>query len=384
MTQSKTLKAKGKRQKAVILAIDTSCDETSIAVSHGLHTFSNIVASQVEFHREFGGVVPHLAKRKHQEFLQPTYQKALKTARVSEQDLTHLAITIGPGLAPALEAGIAFAKQLAQKLQLPLIPINHMEAHLLSSFTQNRNGKAPLYPETAPLPLLGLLISGGHTQLVLMKDFDNYQLLGETLDDAIGEAFDKAAKMLGLGYPGGPIIELLAKEGQPTYPLPIPLQHDKRLAFSYSGLKTALLYQIQKNPPHSRQDIANYAASFQYAATLHLTQKLKLAINQTKPRGILLGGGATANLYIRSQVRKTAKKHGLKVFIPYTKKLFGDNAAMIATAAYFHLAGTVPNRNARGATSSRASLQVKGTVPKNKIIPPSQLSSLDRLPNLSF
>ena len=364
MTQLKTLKARGKRQEIIILAIDTSCDETSIAVSHGLRTLSNIVASQVEFHREFGGVVPHLAKRKHQEFLQPTYQKALKTARISEQDLTHLAITIGPGLAPALEAGIAFAKQLAQHLNLPVIPINHMEGHLLSPFTQNRNCKAPLYPETTPLPLLGLLISGGHTQLVLMKDFGNYQLLGETLDDAIGEAFDKAAKMLGLGYPGGPIIELLAKEGQPIHQLPIPLQHDKRLAFSYSGLKTAFLYQIQKNPPQSRQDLANYAASFQHAATLHLTQKLELAINQIKSSlptpigGILLGGGATANLYIRSQVRKTAKKYGLKIFIPYTKKLFGDNAAMIATAAYFKI------------------LNTKYSIPDT--------NQLDRLPNLSF
>ena len=342
----------------IVLAIDTSCDETSIAISRNLHTLSNIVASQVEFHREFGGVVPHLAKRKHQEFLQPTYQKALKTAHIQEKDLTHIAVTIGPGLAPALETGIAFAKQLAQKLKLSIIPINHMEGHLLSPFTQNKNGKAPLHPNTAPFPLLALLISGGHTQLVLVHRIGHYQLLGETLDDAVGEAFDKAARMLGLGYPGGPIIELLAQEGQPIHSLPIPLRHKKTLDFSYSGLKTALLYKIRQNPPKSRQDIANYAASFQYAATLHLTQKLKLAIKQTKPKATILAGGAAANLYIRQKVRQSAKKHNLKVFIPYTKKLFGDNAAMIATAAYFKI------------------LNTKYSIPNT--------DNLDRLPNLSL
>ncbi len=345
----------------IILAIDTSCDETSIAISYGLRTLANIVASQIEFHKEFGGVVPHLAKRKHQEFLQPTYQKALKTAHLNEKDLTHLAITIGPGLAPALETGIAFVKQLAQRLSLPVVPVNHMEGHLLSPFTQNRNGYAPLYSNTAPFPLLALLISGGHTQLVFTPAIGQYQLLGETLDDAVGEAFDKAAKMLGLGYPGGPIIEVLAKEGQPIHQLPIPLSHTKQLAFSYSGLKTALLYKIQKKPPKSRQDIANYATSFQRATTIHLTQKLKIAIQQTQPKGIILAGGAAANLYIRKHIRQIAHQFKLKVFIPYTKKLFGDNAAMITTVAYFKISGTA-----------------------TEIIIPSRLSSLDRLPNLSF
>src|SRR3990170_1893057 len=196
-----------------ILAIDTSCDETSVAVTLNNRVLSNVISFQVEFHREYGGVVPFLAKRMHEQLITPTILTSLMQSRVvkSVGDVDAVAVTVGPGLAPALEIGIAKARQLSLEFQKPLIAVNHMEAHLLSSFATNAQGNGPFAKTIPRFPILGLLVSGGHTQLVLMKGFCKYQLLGETLDDAAGEAFDKVAKMLELGYPGGPIISELAK-----------------------------------------------------------------------------------------------------------------------------------------------------------------------------
>jgi len=319
-----------------ILAIDTSCDETAVAISQDRRIVSNVIASQINIHKKWGGVVPHLAKRAHQDKIDHVLKQALQRAKTKPQQLQAIAVTFGPGLAPALEIGILKAKDLTKKHQKPLIAINHMEAHLLSSFALNSKNNGPLKSYSKNhFPILGLLVSGGHTQLVLVKSIGNYQLLGETLDDAAGEALDKLAKMLKLGYPGGPIIEIMAKKGKPDkIPLPVPMQHSKDLNFSFSGLKTAALYTIQKTKL-TKQFTYDMAASFQQAIALSLTTKLKKAIIQHQPKTILLGGGVISNLYIRNQIRQAIKPFNLPLHLPYSSKLLTDNAAMICLPAYF-------------------------------------------------
>jgi len=321
-----------------ILAIDTSCDETSVAITRDDRVLANIVASQIAWHQEYGGVVPNIAKRMHQQLIEPAIKQALRQARIkNRKTIDAIAVTVGPGLAPALEVGITKAKKLALKLKKPLVAVNHMEGHLLASLAKNSCGNGGFKPR---FPILGLLVSGGHTQLVLMKDFGDYQLLGETLDDAAGEAFDKVAKMLDLGYPGGPIISELAKKGQPKYDLPIPMMRSPGLDFSFSGLKTACLYKIQSSKSKvqkNRQFYCDFASSFEAAASRALTVKLKRAIKQIRPKQIVLGGGVINNLRIRREARRVARQFGLKVFIPYSKKLFTDNAAMIGICAWYQV-----------------------------------------------
>lgn len=319
----------------LILSIDTSCDDTSVAVISNDLVLSNIISSQVEFHKEYGGVYPMLAKRMHQQSIDPAIAEALKRAKISFEKIDAIAITIGPGLAPALEVGVAKAKELAKRFKKPLIGVNHMEGHLLSSFARNSKGIGPFSKRKPRFPILGLLVSGGHTQLVLMMDFGKYRLLGETLDDAAGEAFDKVARMLDLGYPGGPIISELAKKGNPKYELPVPMMGSKDLNFSFSGLKTACLYKLQKLPkPWNKQFYCDFAASFEKAAIEALMIKLKRAIIIYQPKQIVLGGGVINNLKLRKEARKAVRKSNLEVFIPYDKKLFTDNAAMIGVCAW--------------------------------------------------
>ncbi|MGB9911279.1 MAG: tRNA (adenosine(37)-N6)-threonylcarbamoyltransferase complex transferase subunit TsaD [Microgenomates group bacterium] len=339
-----------------ILAIDTSCDETSVAITEDDKVLVNIVSSQIKYHQKYGGVVPHLARQIHQKFLPLAIKEALKRGGKKFKDINSLAVTIGPGLAPALEVGIAEAKKLAHIYQLPIIAVNHMEAHLLSSFAKNSKGKGGFSPV---FPIIGLLVSGGHTQLVLMKNFGDYKLLGETVDDAAGEAFDKVAKMLNLGYPGGPIISQLAKEGKPKYQLPIPMIKSGDLNFSFSGLKTACLYFLEKIPEEkkNRQFICDFCASFEKTVALALAIKLEMAIKKYHPHQIVLGGGVINNLTIRKEIRKVAKKFNLKVFIPYTSKLLTDNAGMIGVCAWYQAK--------------------KGDFVKD-------IKKLDRLPNLNF
>ena len=349
-----------------ILAIDTSCDETCAAVSCGRKILSNVISSQINIHQEYGGVVPHLAKRAHQDKIAWVVKEALQRAKLTRQiqilpaqsdsvheqakfriaeSLSAVAVTIGPGLAPALEVGIAFAKKLALKYEKPLIAVNHMEGHLLSSLAKPNTSevKSASWRTTSEVdfPALGLLASGGHTQLVLVKSIGNYELLGETLDDAAGEALDKLAQMLKLGYPGGPIIEQLAKLGNPdAINLPIPMQHSQDLNFSFSGLKTAALYIIQKKGSELLESSEprfayNMCAAFQQAIAKSLIIKLSKALAIYQPKSLLLGGGVFANLYFRAQIRSMAKQHALPLYFPYSKKLFTDNAAMIAVAAFF-------------------------------------------------
>jgi N6-L-threonylcarbamoyladenine synthase len=334
------------KKNFTILAIDTSCDDTCAAVVCDGRVLSNVIASQVEFHKAYGGVYPMLAKRKHQEFIEPTINEALRRAGLRWSKIDALGVTVGPGLAPALEVGIAEIKELAEKYKKPVIAVNHMEGHLLSSFARNSQERGAFSNTEPRFPILGLLVSGGHTQLVLMKGFGEYRLLGETLDDAAGEAFDKVAKMLGLGYPGGPIISELAKTGRPIYGLPVPMTNSGDLNFSFSGLKTACLYKLQKlgfvaDKPAlakalaGRQFYCDFAASFEKVLVESLMIKLKKAIEQCQPKQIVLGGGVINNLPLRKAARKVAKKHGLRVFQPYHKILFTDNAAMVGVCAWY-------------------------------------------------
>ena len=325
------------KKNFTILAIDTSCDETSAAVTDDDHVLSNIVSSQVEFHQKYGGVVPNIARRMHQQLIKPVINEALKRAGKTIDKIDALAITVGPGLAPALEVGISTTKNLAAEYQLPIIAVNHMEAHLLSAFAKNSKGNGSFTKTKPKFPILGLLVSGGHTQLVLMKNFGKYQLLGETVDDAAGEAFDKVAKMLNLGYPGGPIISELAKNGKPKYELPIPMVGSKDLNFSFSGLKTACLYKLQKIPKKqkNRQFICDFSSSFEKTVAQALIIKLKKTIEIYQPKQIVLGGGVISNITIRREARKVAGKFGLRVFVPYTQKLFTDNAAMVGVCAWY-------------------------------------------------
>ena len=266
-----------------------------------------------------------------------------------------LAVTIGPGLAPSLEQGIAYIKTLETRLQIPVIAVNHMEGHLLSSFACTKAGtrglKSPLYPA------LGFLISGGHTELVLMKEMGVYELLGETLDDAAGEAYDKVARLLMLGYPGGPILAEMAKSGKPIYHLPEPMTTRKDLNFSFSGLKTASRQFLEREQPElTREFIQNFAASFQQAVFKHLMTRFRRAIDLYSPRMILLGGGVVSNVALRTLTRAVAREYGLPTYIPYSKKLITDNAAMIGVTAYYQF------------------LRHDFTAPEK----------LDRLPNLNF
>lgn len=317
-----------------ILAIDTSCDETSAAVSDGARVLSNVVYSQVEKHRPFGGVVPNIAKREHQEKLPVVIESALKEASVRVGDVDVLAVTYGPGLAMALEVGITKAKELARKYQKTLVAVDHMEGHLLSSFAKDKNGNHGI--DKPQFPALGLLVSGGHTELVLMKDFGDYELAGQTLDDAAGEAFDKVARLLGLPYPGGPEISRRAKFGDPTkVKLPIPMRYSGDLNFSYAGLKTAAWRVINQEKEISEKFVNDFCASFEYAAIEEIVIKLNRAIEEFKPKMVLLGGGVVANERLQKRAKEETAKRNVPLYMPFDRTLLLDNAGMIAVAAYF-------------------------------------------------
>ncbi len=339
---------KSVNENYTILAIETSCDETAAAVSVGRKIFSNVIWTQIEIHKPWGGVVPDLARRAHRENIDKVISEAIKRAeatrkrlklkrKISLETIDAIAITKGPGLAIALEVGIIKAKELAEKYKKPIIGVNHMEGHLFSCLALNSKGNGPL-KGNPKFPVMGLLVSGGRTQLVLVKDFGKYKVLGETLDDAAGEALDKVAKMLNLGYPGGPIISELAKNGDKNkFDLPIPMSRNKSLNFSFSGLKTACLYKIRDIPKSkiNKTLLEDFAASFERVLVRAITLKLNLALVKDKPNQLFLGGGVINNLQLRKQVREIAKKHNVPVFVGYSNKLFTDNAAMIAIAGFY-------------------------------------------------
>jgi N6-L-threonylcarbamoyladenine synthase len=324
-----------------ILAIDTSCDETSVAVTEDDRVISNKVSSQIEFHKKYGGVMPSLARRMHEESIDLVVKEALQGAKISLKDIDVFAVTYGPGLAIALEVGVTKIKEFAKTYGKPLVGVNHMEGHLYSALSHNAAGNPKI--EYA-FPLIALLVSGGHTELVLMRDHGKYEILGRTLDDAVGEAFDKVARMLELGYPGGPVVEELAKRGDPArFPLPVPMSKEKTLDMSYSGLKTAVLYLTKKvftenmDPKVKSQMICDIAASFQKSAFDSILIKTKRALEQiatdTPVHDIVLGGGVSANGMLRKRLRKEFGSK-FRLHFPTSKKLYGDNAGMIGVAAY--------------------------------------------------
>lgn len=342
-----------------ILAIETSCDETSVAVLKGTEILSNVVHSQLDLHKEYGGVVPNLARLEHEKKFDSVLNNALNEAEVALEQIELVAVTVGPGLAIALEVGLQKAKEIAKKLAIPLAPTNHMEGHLFSSLADSKN--------KLEFPSLGVLVSGGHSEIILVSGVGEYEKIGQTLDDAAGEAFDKVSVMLGLGYPGGPLISKYAAEskheifhvkrnqssyvaiqGNEELELPIPMLNSGDLNMSYSGLKTAVKQLVNslsgntdlqnirstaESSELSEEQVQDICLLFQTAAIQMLIIKLEKAIKgYPEMKQLLVGGGVIANSYLREQLQLLANTHNLKLLLP-PKGLTGDNAGMIGLAA---------------------------------------------------
>lgn len=312
-----------------ILAIESSCDDTAAAVLHNNKVLSNVVANQL-IHNQYGGVVPELASRAHQQNIVPVIDAALRKANIQKEQLSAIAFTQGPGLMGSLLVGSSFAKSLALALQIPLIAVNHMHAHILAHFIDEEGFDKPEFP------FLALTISGGHTQIVRVDGFFDMTIIGETTDDAVGEAFDKSAKILGLPYPGGPLVDKYAQLGNPKA-FAFTKPKVPGLDFSFSGLKTAILYFIQKNtienPNFIAENTNDICASIQHTIIEILMDKLKLAVKETGIKRIAIGGGVSANSGIRNTLKEAENKYGWKTYIPkfeYTT----DNAAMIGIVGY--------------------------------------------------
>ncbi|TDE28298.1 tRNA (adenosine(37)-N6)-threonylcarbamoyltransferase complex transferase subunit TsaD [Flavobacterium ranwuense] len=312
-----------------ILAIESSCDDTAASILQNDKVLSNVVANQL-IHNQYGGVVPELASRAHQQNIVPVIDAALRNANIQKEQLSAIAFTQGPGLMGSLLVGSSFAKSIALALQIPLIAVNHMQAHVLAHFIDEEGYEKPTFP------FLALTISGGHTQIIKVDGYFDMTVIGETTDDAVGEAFDKSAKILGLPYPGGPLIDKCAQLGNPKA-FAFTKPKVPGLDFSFSGLKTAILYFIQKkkieNPNFITENLNDICASIQHTIIEILMDKLKLAVKETGIKQIAIGGGVSANSGIRSTLKETENKYGWKTFIPkfeYTT----DNAAMIGIVGY--------------------------------------------------
>ena len=313
--------------KINILAIESSCDETSASVISDGKILNNIIATQ-SVHEKYGGVVPELASRAHQQHLIPVVDSALKGSGVSKRELSAVAFTKGPGLMGSLMVGVSFAKSFAYTLGIPLIEVNHMQAHILAHFIEEPHPK---------FPFICLTVSGGHTQLVLVKDYLDMEIIGETTDDAVGEAFDKTAKLLGLPYPGGPLIDKYAQKGNPNA-FEFPISDIHALDFSFSGIKTAVLYflrdRIKQNPDFIAENLSDICASVQYTLVKTLMQKLKKAAEIHGIQEIAIAGGVSANSGLREALEQTAKQSNWRTYVPKFE-FCTDNAAMIAMAGHF-------------------------------------------------
>jgi N6-L-threonylcarbamoyladenine synthase len=332
----------------ITLGIETSCDETAMCLletqDNQYKILGNIVHSQIETHKEFGGVVPMIAKREHIKNLPIIYEKILKDSGVNENQISRIAVTNGPGLEPALWTGILFAKDLGKRLNIPVIPINHMEGHIVASLLSTSSTQKD-FAELKPLdfPTIALLISGGHTELIEVDNIGSYEVLGATVDDAVGEAFDKVARMLELPYPGGPEISKLAEYARNNnidkqISLPRPMIHSKDMTFSFSGLKTAVLYTLKKIENVTVEQKQDIAREFEDAVTEVLISKTKMAIEKISTQSLIIGGGVIANTHIRKSFEQLAKEYSLSLYLP-ASGLSGDNALMIA------LAGTIKPSN---------------------------------------
>jgi N6-L-threonylcarbamoyladenine synthase len=338
------------------LAIETSCDDTCAAVLDGAEIRSNVISSQAAAHAQFGGVVPEVASRHHLELTAPVVEAALVEAGATLDDVESVAVTAGPGLIGALLVGVSTAKAIAAPRRLPLVPVDHLQGHVAANF---------LAPEPLEPPFLCLVASGGHTLLAAVRDHAGHEVLGQTLDDAAGEAFDKVARLLGLGYPGGPALQKLAEEGDPgAFEMPVAMRNDPGLDFSFSGLKTALAYLCRDlGPDGVAERRADLAASFQAAAVGQLVAKLERALKRGEWGAVALGGGVAANGPLREAVRDLCERRrvGLKLVPP---SLCTDNAAMIGSAARFAAPIPYPDYLAYDAfaTSRRASNVTYGHV----------------------
>lgn len=367
-----------------IFAIDTSCDETSVAILNGRRVIGNVISSQIDLHKKWGGVVPDIARNAHKETLPKAVKQAFKRAGVTEKDIDCVAVTYGPGLAIALEVGLQYAKSFAISYGKKFVAVNHIEGHLLSGLLLNRKGSG-IIKESENLhslfPALGMVISGSHTDLVKLGCIDKYELLGETLDDAVGEAFDKVARMLNLGYPGGPIITSFAEKFRKknkrkyfdvrsfkrfaTFKLPVTMERSGDLNFSYSGLKTACLYKIKKLRESAVTDkewVYEFCSEFIDAVSYSLLVKIESAIKANPDiKTFFLGGGVISNKYILGDILRLVRSHGLKAIYP-EKTFRTDNAAMIGLAVGLN----IENKSA--------------CVLENK----EEISDIERVPVLSF
>ena len=318
----------GKQKDLIILAIESSCDETSIAiVKNGREVLSNVISSQIDTHRVFGGVVPEIASRKHIEVIDLVIDEALEQANKNFSDIDAIAVTYGPGLVGALLVGVSYAKSLAYTLKKPLIPVHHIEGHIYANYIEDKDLKPPF---------ISLVISGGHTHIVYVEDYGNFKILGKTRDDACGEAFDKVARTIGLKYPGGPEIDKLAKTGD-KYAIELPrvMIDTDDYDFSFSGLKSAVLNFVNKskmtNLPFKNEDLA---ASFQQAVSDVLVFKTIKACKENNIKILTLAGGVSANSFLRKSMQDACDKEGIKLCVP-SLKLCTDNAAMIGCAGYY-------------------------------------------------
>jgi len=312
----------------LVLGIESSCDETAAAVvENGNNTLSNVVSSQVDIHKEFGGVVPELASRKHIETIIPIIKKSLKDAKINLQDIDGIAATAGPGLIGSLMVGHSTAKAISYSSEIPFIGINHLEAHLCAIFLEHE----------IPFPFIGLIVSGGHTSLYLVNSHIDYEMVGKTLDDAAGEAFDKGAKVLGLSYPGGLAVDQLSKKGnRKAINFPRPFLKNGPIDFSFSGLKTSLVNYLHKNPDYDDNQLSDICASYQEAIVESLVLKTLNAAKKYNVKSVVIAGGVACNSRLREYSEEKIKNENINLYIP-SPKYCTDNAAMIAALGYYKL-----------------------------------------------
>lgn len=313
------------------MGIETSCDDTSVAIlEDNAKLRANLVSSQVDIHRKYGGIVPEIASRKHIENINILLEEARSIAGVEWKDIDLVSVTIGPGLIGSLLVGVSSAKAISLAMDIPLIGINHLKGHIYASFLE--------YPQIQ-FPLIALVVSGGHTNIILLKDHFSIENLGRTLDDATGEVFDKVARLLGLGYPGGALIDKKSQRGNPSaIDFPRAMLTSDSLDFSFSGLKTAVINYVRRNPPQREEDIYDLAASFQQAIIDVLREKIIIAVEKTGIRRVVLAGGVACNSKLRQEFGALEGRRGIKVYIP-SPMLCTDNAAMIACAGYYQYQG---------------------------------------------